>query len=181
MGHRQGARRRVLRRRRRAQRRRRTVFAVGDDKQSIFSFQDAAPLEFDDAAEFFDNAHKDAGLPFQPIKSIRSFRSAPVVLNAVDVVFRQPAAHRGLTADPVPTVHEAVRAAAPGLVELWPLERPDEKEEIEAWDEPFDIRSETSSRVKLARKIAGAVKAWLGAATWSATATSGIRCAPATF
>lgn len=139
----------------------RTVFAVGDDKQSIFSFQGAKPMEFDEAQKFFEREHKKAELDFKPVKSIHSFRSVPVVLQAVDTVFKQPAAHAGLTADPVPTAHEAVRDASPGLVELWPIERPDEKEEIEAWDEPFDTRSETSSRVKLARKIAFAVKTWL--------------------
>ena len=85
----------------------------------------------------------------------------PVVLEAVDRVFEQPAAHRGLTVDPVATVHEAVRAASPGLVELWPLVEPDEKPDVEPWDQPFDTTSETSPRVKLARQIAAAVKAWL--------------------
>ena len=47
------------------------------------------------------------------------------------MVFKQPAAHQGLTADPVATVHEAVREASPGLVELWPLVEPDEKTEVE--------------------------------------------------
>ncbi len=139
----------------------RTIFAVGDDKQSIFSFQGAKPLEFDEAQKFFERAHKAAGLEFKPVKSIHSFRSVPVVLEAVDVVFKQPAAHRGLTADPAPTQHEAVRAASPGLVELWPVVVPDPKKDIEAWDEPFDTTSETSPRVKLASQIAEAVKTWL--------------------
>jgi ATP-dependent helicase/nuclease subunit A len=139
----------------------RTIFAVGDDKQSIFSFQGAKPLEFDAALKFFQSAHMAAGLDFQPIKSIHSFRSVPIVLEAVDKVFVQPAAHAGLTADPVATVHEAVRAASPGLVELWDLVKPDDKPDVEPWDQPFDITSETSPRVKLARQIAAAVKTWL--------------------
>ena len=106
---------------------RRSIFAVGDDKQSIFSFQDAAPEAFAETRRFFERAHGNAGLPFQPVPFRYSFRSVPVVLDAVDVVFRQPAAHAGLTADPVPTVAQAVRAAAPGLVELWPLVEPDER------------------------------------------------------
>jgi ATP-dependent helicase/nuclease subunit A len=139
----------------------RTIFAVGDDKQSIFSFQGAKPLEFDEARKFFEQAHKAAELDFHPIKSIHSFRSVPVVLEAVDKVFEQPAAHKGLTADPVATVHQAVRDASPGLVELWPIVKPDDKPEVEPWDQPFDTTSETSPRVKLARQIAAAVKAWL--------------------
>jgi ATP-dependent helicase/nuclease subunit A len=141
---------------------RRSIFAVGDDKQSIFSFQDAAPEAFAEMRRFFETAHANAGLPFRPIPFKYSFRSVPVVLNAVDVVFKQPAAHAGLTVAPEATVHEAVRGAAPGLVELWPLVVPDDKPDVDPWDAPFDTTSETSPRVKLARQIARAVKAWIG-------------------
>ena len=81
----------------RAARLRRSIFAVGDDKQSIFSFQGAAPEAFAEMHGFFKRAHEDAGLPFRPVPFRYSFRSAPVVLEAVDVVFKQPAAHAGLT------------------------------------------------------------------------------------
>jgi ATP-dependent helicase/nuclease subunit A len=139
----------------------RSIFAVGDDKQSIFSFQDAAPAAFTEMLRFFQLAHEKAGLPFHPIPFKYSFRSAPVVLDAVDAVFRQPAAHTGLTVDPVPTVHEAVRAAAPGLVELWALMVPEDKPNVDPWDQPFDTQSPTSPSVKLARQIAATVKVWL--------------------
>ena len=136
----------------------RSIFAVGDDKQSIFSFQGAAPKAFADMRMFFKSAHANAQQPFLAIPFQYSFRSVPTVLDAVDVVFKQPAAHAGLTADPVATVHQAVRAAAPGLVELWPLVEPDARPEVDPWDAPFDTTSETSPRVKLARRIAAAVK-----------------------
>ena len=139
----------------------RTIFAVGDDKQSIFSFQGAEPRAFDETRNFFRGRHEDAKLEFRALPFNYSFRSAPVVLEAVDRVFEQPAAHRGLTVDPVATVHEAVRVASPGLVELWPLVEPDEKPDVEPWDQPFDTTSETSPRVKLAKQIAAAVKEWL--------------------
>jgi ATP-dependent helicase/nuclease subunit A len=140
----------------------RSIFAVGDDKQSIFSFQDAAPEAFAEMRQFFKLAHDAAGLPFQPIPFQYSFRSAPTVLEAVDEVFKQPGAHAGLTVVPGPTAHSAVRAAAPGLVELWPMVEPDERGEVDPWDAPFDTTSETSPRVKLARQIAAAIKTWIG-------------------
>jgi ATP-dependent helicase/nuclease subunit A len=140
---------------------RRSIFAVGDDKQSIFSFQDAAPEAFADMRRYFQGAHAAAGLPFQPVSLKYSFRSVPVVLNAVDVVFQQPTAYSGLSTDPVPTIHEAVREGAPGLVEVWPLVEPDERPDVDPWDAPFDTRSERSPRVKLARQIATAVKTWI--------------------
>ena len=43
----------------------RTVFAVGDEKQSIFSFQGAAPREFDDRRWELKKKFEDAGLRFE--------------------------------------------------------------------------------------------------------------------
>ena len=68
----------------------RSIFAVGDDKQSIFSFQGAAPAAFDDNAPAISrrvHASRRAGIP--PIQFNYSFRSVPAVLDAVDTVFAQ--------------------------------------------------------------------------------------------
>ena len=138
----------------------RSIFAVGDEKQSIFSFQGAAPESFAQRRSLFKSMHEAAQQPFFPVELRHSFRSVPAVLHAVDAVFKQQEAHKGLTVDAVATVHEAVRASAPGLVELWDVIEPDEKDAIDPWDAPFDQTSETSPRVKLAKQIAQAVKCW---------------------
>ncbi len=139
----------------------RSIFAVGDEKQSIFSFQGAVPEAFADMSRHFRQAHDGGNLPFFPIEFKHSFRSVQVVLDAVDHVFRQPSAYAGLSADEVPTAHTAVRAREPGFVEIWDLVEPEEKREVEAWDAPFDTTSETSPRAKLARMIAGAIRTWI--------------------
>ena len=136
---------------------RRLIFAVGDEKQSIFSFQGAAPRYFAEMGRYYEAAYRDIGVPFATLDLKYSFRSAPIVLTAVDTVFTRPEALQGLTADPVRTVHQAVRDKVPGLVEVWPLVEPDEKPEIEGWDAPFDTPSETAPAVKLARRIARSV------------------------
>jgi ATP-dependent helicase/nuclease subunit A len=153
----------------------RSIFAVGDEKQSIFSFQGAEPHRFAEMRRHFELAYTRSGLAFERVDFKYSFRSAPVVLEAVDTVFGRPQAFAGLTADPVKTVHEAVRAKAPGLVELWPLVQPDEKREIEGWDAPFDTLSETAPAIKLARKVAARVKAWLGSERVADLETSAYR------
>ncbi len=140
--------------------RQRTIFAVGDEKQSIFSFQGAAPAEFDEMRRHFKLAHERAELRFVATEFKHSFRSGPNVLGAVDTVFLQPAAYSGLSADPVPPVHEALPEAAPGLVEIWDTEQPDARKPMEAWDAPFDNATATSAPVKLANRIAGSVRAW---------------------
>jgi ATP-dependent helicase/nuclease subunit A len=139
----------------------RSVFAVGDEKQSIFSFQGAEPKQFARMHHRFAARFDQAGLRFAEVRFQYSFRSAPAVLQAVDDVFRREQAHAGLSEVPGGTVHEAVRANAPGVVELWPMIEPDEKREIEGWDAPFDEMQETSPRVRLAQRIARTVKRWI--------------------
>jgi len=136
---------------------RRSIFAVGDEKQSIYSFQGAAPHRFDEMRRHFASAHAAAELAFAGIQFRYSFRSAPDVLGAVDAVFERPEAFTGLSSDNVRTVHEAVRSNAPGCVELWAVEEPEPKADPTAWDAPFDTRSEQNPRVKLAQRIAAYV------------------------
>ena len=144
----------------------RTVFAVGDEKQSIFSFQGANPLAFADNRRHFAAFFKDTETEFAEERLEYSFRSSPPVLSAVDSVFAREEAFRGLSHDPVKTVHQAVHADAPGEVEIWDLVEPDPKDAgKEGWDAPFDTASETSPSVKLAAKIARTVKAWTGRGT----------------
>ena len=72
----------------------RTVFAVGDEKQSIFSFQDAAPKQFALMRRHFERAYRDGGLDFVAREFKHSFRSGASVLAAVDEVFKA-AGHGG--------------------------------------------------------------------------------------
>ncbi len=140
---------------------RRTLFVVGDEKQSIFSFQGAAPRAFAENRDHFRRLHEKSDAPFAVEKLDYSFRSATQVLLAVDTVFRRPEAFRGLTADPEWTVHQALPDAAPGEVEIWDLVEPNEKDTgKEGWDAPFDKTTETSPAIKLAARIAATVKAW---------------------
>ncbi len=141
---------------------RRTVFAVGDEKQSIFSFQGAAPLAFDAMRREFG---KQFDIPEQGWRFLRfhhSFRSGGNVLGSVDQVFKAREVYLSITADEagIPE-HQPLPDAAPGLVELWPLIAPAERREIEGWDAPFDTESEHSPRVKLAQRIAKHVKFWM--------------------
>ena len=66
----------------------RTIFAVGDEKQSIFSFQGAAPREFDLRRKSLQSKFEDAELKFDPIALTYSFRSGSAILQSVDHVFR---------------------------------------------------------------------------------------------
>ncbi|MCT4655741.1 MAG: double-strand break repair helicase AddA [Cohaesibacter sp.] len=139
----------------------RTIFAVGDEKQSIYSFQGAEPKWFADMRSFFAGRAEQAQKPFHKIDLQLSFRSTPHILKAVDQVFSQQDQYHALTADNEPTVHEAIRHRDPGLVELWPLLLPSEQEEQEDWAAPLDAQTDASPPVQLARDIAATIKDWI--------------------
>jgi ATP-dependent helicase/nuclease subunit A len=142
--------------------RQRTVFAVGDEKQSIFSFQGAAPREYDAARRHFEEHFLASDVAWRFVRFDHSFRSGENVLGAVDDVFRFPEIYRSIASDcSGRLVHLALPGAAPGLVEIWPLIEPDPMPEMTAWDAPFDAVSETSPQVKLAAKIAATVQGFI--------------------
>jgi ATP-dependent helicase/nuclease subunit A len=141
---------------------RRSIFAVGDDKQSIYSFQGAEPAQFHDRQRSFERQFKAAELEWRNVRLDYSFRSNDSVLGAVQHVFQAEAMYRSVTKDEDGmSPHLALRDAAPGFVELWPVVKPEEREPVEPWDSPFDKSSETSPRVKLARQIADTIRLWI--------------------
>ena len=81
------------------------------------------------------------------------------MLGAVDEVFKREDVALSVSSDTdgFPP-HIALAGTPPGTVEVWEPETPDERREIEGWAAPFDTVSETSPRVKLARRIARTVR-----------------------
>ena len=136
----------------------RTVFAVGDPKQSIFSFQGADPDAFGTAREDFAVRTAAAGAPMVQVPLAVSFRSTPAVLGAVDAVFAQEAARAGVSAEP--PRHAAHRAGAGGLVELWPAIGPEDAPEVEAWTPPLAERRASPPKLRLAEQLAAQIHAW---------------------
>jgi ATP-dependent helicase/nuclease subunit A len=137
----------------------RTIFAVGDEKQSIFSFQGAAPHEFDTRRRGLERRFLDAGLKFDPVSFTYSFRSGPAILQSVDFVFRDETIYRSIhsAANGYP-IHNSLDDAGPSLIDLWELQLPDKKDDIEGWRAPFDGVSATSPEVKLAKRIQAEIK-----------------------
>jgi ATP-dependent helicase/nuclease subunit A len=141
----------------------RTVFAVGDEKQSIFSFQGAAPREFDLRRRALQRKFEGAGLKFDPVSFTYSFRSGPAILHAVDQVFREQDIFRSIHAVDIGNpIHHALADAGPGQIDLWELAEADDRQDIEGWRAPFDGVAATSPEVKLARRIQTEIKTLVG-------------------
>jgi ATP-dependent helicase/nuclease subunit A len=137
----------------------RTVFAVGDEKQSIYSFQGADPALFAWNERFFRRRVTEAASSFEPVRLNWSFRSTDDVLHAVDRVFASEPARKGLTRDPQPIEHKAIRVGDPGYVEIWPSIGASARDEPEDWRKAIDHA--TAPAVQLADAIARTIKDWL--------------------
>ncbi len=140
----------------------RTFFAVGDEKQSIFSFQGAAPKMFAQMRQEFKRRVSAAAMPFTDVKLILSFRSSPFILAGVDKTFSAEAAYRGVTANAEPPPpHEARWADLPGCVEIWPPVQGQSSEASASWLLPVDLVLPTAPAVTLAERIAKTIAEWL--------------------
>lgn len=137
----------------------RTVFVVGDEKQSIYSFQRASPEEFsrmqDDFREKVQNAHQT----WSPVDLNISFRSTKSVLQAVDAVFSSPEMRKGLSRKDIQ--HLPFRTGHAGRVELWPLFETGDKQDIDLWKPPVDIIDNPSGQAQLAEYLADTIAGWI--------------------
>lgn len=140
----------------------RTVFVVGDEKQSIYGFQGAAPAAFNEQKRQLGQRITEADQRFEPISLNTSFRSAPDIMQAVDAVFALPEHARGLVFDGSdrPETHDTVRRGAAGCVDLWPLCANDTGEPPDAWTTPVDAPERRSGTAKLAQRIAATLAEW---------------------
>ena len=163
----------------------RTLFCVGDEKQSIYSFQGADPKRFIARGKRLESESRSAQLDFARPALSASFRSGPEVLASVDQAFGPEQAlgeTRALTGAPetkfvapdndnlegliapAPDAftayrpHQAARNAMPGLVELWPaIPMPEKPDEADPTG-PVDRESRISARNQLAQLIAREIK-----------------------
>jgi ATP-dependent helicase/nuclease subunit A len=138
----------------------RTIFVVGDEKQSIFSFQGADPAQFEVQHDHFAERAGAKDGNFVTVKLSTSRRSAPEILQFVDEVFADDAARQGVTSGNAPISHSAHRATARGRVELWPTIKPTESPEMDPWRRPVDVPSPASPVVQLASDIAERIQKW---------------------
>jgi ATP-dependent helicase/nuclease subunit A len=132
----------------------RTVFAVGDRKQSIYSFQGADIEEFDRSHKLLAARVKAAGKEWREATLDVSFRSTQPVLQLVDSVFANPIAAAGVVDAGATLTHFADRADHAGAVELWPLTPRPDHPEPQPWTVPEQNQGLTSAPQQLAETLA---------------------------
>ncbi len=148
----------------------RTLFVVGDQKQSIFSFQGADVKCFIDMNNKLTNNLALSGIKFNNIELDVSYRSASAIIDVVYAVFRNigDSSYQDLKQtnysskysifENIPYL-KAHRNTYHGSVELWPLYTKEKMEE-EFWPvvntaENSSSELKTSAQERLAKDIAG--------------------------
>lgn len=130
----------------------RTLFVVGDEKQSIYSFQGADAALFD---EKFQETKAQAGEDrFAARPFGLSFRTTAPVLAFVDEVFAQ---------DGLMDRYEDHQTRFPeigGSVEVWPSLERTETPGGQPWDTPIDEPAPDDPRRQLADAICERIKGW---------------------
>ena len=156
----------------------RTVFAVGDEKQSIYSFQGARPERLLQESQAYAALAAGAGRPFRQVPLDTSFRSTEEVLAFVDVAFQGPERTRALVGErgDIP-IHHPARVDQHGSIDLWPLFHDPVTPDREAWNAPVDKEDARSGRKQLAQALARDIRQQVeaGSAVYDREATEGRR------
>lgn len=139
----------------------RTVFAVGDVKQSIYSFQGADPRSFLDSRDRFAARVTGAKGDWRPFEMKTSFRSTRAVLAAVDATFAAPDMAHSIALADEDIVHRAFRLRDGGLVEVWPPVAPRPADPLQPWEPPVSTVGADSPPSRLALLIALRIEAML--------------------
>ncbi len=131
----------------------RSIFIVGDEKQSIFSFQGADVASLARMQQIFADRIAAVHGALITLERVESFRSSSQVLAVVDKVFSSNQARQGVVTSTAPLTHVVTRRDARGTVQLWPL--------ISPHNNPSGRHA-----AHLARSVARQVKSWLAEGLW---------------
>lgn len=129
---------------------RRTIFAVGDRKQSIYSFQGADPDKFDEMRAYFAAKTKN----FNQVNLEVSFRSTPAVIDTVNQLFNDRQICRGVASEGENVTHIPFRRGEGGSVEFWELIEPEAGENGDEWQPPVEHQNTPTTSSRMARQIA---------------------------
>ncbi|NJM35325.1 MAG: UvrD-helicase domain-containing protein [Rhodomicrobium sp.] len=139
----------------------RTLFAVGDEKQSIYGFQGADPRQFVNAGRDYSERARQARQPGSRRRSL-----SPTVAQgpcSKRSIWSLPTKTRagGLTAEEKPVRHFAHREGEAGLIEIWPLVKAEARDAAPAWEPFSEGAGSPPPAVVLANRIARQIRHWL--------------------
>lgn len=145
-----------------------TLFVVGDPKQSIYSFQGAEPVLFQETEKLLANKLQQTGSKLKRVPLTTSFRSSKVVLQVVDQVFQHTQGSAGVATlgtylpHTVPTAHQSWA----GSVRVWPVFSENKEEKETPSSGAPDLGQSLSCEARCALNIAMQIKEWVDTKLW---------------
>ena len=139
----------------------RSMFAVGDFKQSIYSFQGADPRVMGDNRQSLATRAIAANKEFRDVALSVSFRSSAPVLQLVNALIPQRPGIEDFS------THEVARDDLNGFVEIWPVVKSADESKP---DRLFGAPAATSGndvQTIAAKQLADTLKQWIGHKTLS--------------
>ena len=141
----------------------RTIFIVGDEKQSIYSFQGADPNIFANIFYYYQDKLSSINEQFLNVELNSSFRSMPAILQTVDAVFAKPDLAKAISSLATKIQHHAIKNQYFGKVELMPVVSckslfVSDEEEKYKWNLDFSIDEEYKAQEILAQIIAKKIR-----------------------
>lgn len=131
----------------------RSIFAVGDPKQSIFSFQGADLKSFEKYRNKFKQSVQAVNREWVDGELSVSFRSTAPVLALTDAVFAEGFARHGVVNPQETLCHGVSRLGQAGCATLWPLTQAHQAPEAPEWDTPDEYMASSSAVSLLASKV----------------------------
>lgn len=139
----------------------RTLFIVGDEKQSIYSFQGADHNLFFLMKEFISQKFHDINQEFQFCSLTTSFRTCSNILNFIDKLFADKEVAKCLSyGEDVEIKHNPHRIDL-GRVMIWPYIMYKPNEEELHWPNPMLITNHYNHAQICAKFIVGQIKEWI--------------------
>lgn len=156
----------------------RTLFAVGDGKQSIYSFQGTDPHIFTAMRAYFARAlpPDEKKKRWKDLEMSLSFRSTSAILDFIDALFANEHVRDGVCEEDG-LRHLCFRTGQAGRVELWPLVAPEPtatdghgQEATQPSSAPPDPSANmaytVTARTLLAQRVANQIERWLEKGTF---------------
>ncbi|MBJ3785690.1 double-strand break repair helicase AddA [Devosia sediminis] len=138
----------------------RSIFAVGDQKQSIYSFQGAQPALFGTTGKDMARRAAHAEKPFQSVRLHTSFRTLKGILDAVDLVCDRADIQKALLSEDK-VIHQPARVQPGGTVTLWPpVQEEKGSRDASAWPVAV-VEAERSANRLVAQRIAREIRGWI--------------------
>jgi len=153
-----------------------SFFIVGDEKQSIYSFQGADHKLFSAVKLEFKQRLENIGRTLHELQLDTSYRSQEPILTLVDKFFNKAEIREKLAENVAQIEHKVSRKTDNADLTIWPkLESEAKRNNLPFWEYPKEYVKKTLPKAEAAQKLAGFIQSKLAKADKIATSGAGLR------